>query len=82
LESLVLKAWELTEDADRTVLTSADTQSALERIRPSTAQVRFMSDLAILECDDKDLLPPEFQDLLDRREEIKERVNRFKQMNG
>jgi hypothetical protein len=37
-----------------------------------------MTDLAILECDDKDVLPPEYQDWLDRRQELEERVARFK----
>lgn len=82
LESMVLKAWELAEDAGRTELTPADAAGALERIRPSTAQVQFMTDLAVLECDDKDVLPPEFQDLLDKRRELEERVVRFKATHG
>lgn len=82
LESMVLKAWELAEDAGRTELTPQDAAGALERIRPSTAQVQFMTDLAVLECDDKDVLPPEFQDLLDKRKELEERVVRFKATHG
>lgn len=82
LESMVLKAWELAEDAGRSELTPADAAGALERIRPSTAQVQFMTDLAVLECDDKDVLPPEFQDLLDKRRELEERVVRFKATHG
>jgi transitional endoplasmic reticulum ATPase len=78
LESMVLKAWELAEDAGRPELTAESVAGALERIRPSTAQVQFMTDLAVLECDDKDVLPPEFQDLLDQRKELEERVARFK----
>ncbi|MBP2019731.1 SpoVK/Ycf46/Vps4 family AAA+-type ATPase [Symbiobacterium terraclitae] len=81
LESVVLKAWELAEDAGRGEITQEDIDGALERIRPSTAQVEFMSDLAILECDDKDVLPPEFRDLLDDRKALEERVQRFKLMN-
>lgn len=78
LESVVLKAWELAEDVGRQELTEADLQGALDRIRPSTAQVEFMTDLAILECDDKDVLPPEFQDRLDDRQALEDRVARFK----
>lgn len=78
LESVVLKAWELAEDAGHGELTAADVSGALDRVRPSTAQVQFMTDLAILECDDKDVLPPEFQDLLDKRKELEERVAVFK----
>jgi SpoVK/Ycf46/Vps4 family AAA+-type ATPase len=82
LESMVLKAWELAEDAGHQELTGHDMKGALERIRPSTAQVAFMTDLAVLECDDKDVLPPEFQDWLDQRAQLEERVNRFKATHG
>jgi transitional endoplasmic reticulum ATPase len=78
LESVVLKAWELSEDAGHTELTADDLTGALERIRPSTAQVAFMTDLAILECDDMDVLPPEYQDQLAKREVLEERVARYK----
>lgn len=81
LESVVLKAWELAEDAGRTEIIQADIEGALERIRPSTGQVEFMTDLAILECDDKDVLPSEFRDLLDDRKALEERVQRYKLMN-
>ncbi len=78
LESVVLKAWELAEDGGRTEIAQEDLDRALERIRPSTAQVEFMTDLAILECDDKDVLPPEFRDRLDDRQAVEDRVQRFK----
>lgn len=78
LESVILKAWELAEDAGRAEVMQPDLVSALERIRPSTAQVEFMTDLAILECDDKDVLPPEYRDRLDDRKELEKRVLRFK----
>jgi transitional endoplasmic reticulum ATPase len=78
LESVVLKGWELAEDAGRTEFAPPDLTGALQRIRPSTAQVEFMTDLAILECDDKDVLPPEYQDRLDNRPAVEERVARFK----
>jgi SpoVK/Ycf46/Vps4 family AAA+-type ATPase len=81
LESVVLKAWELAEDAGRAEVAQQDIDAALERIRPSTAQVEFMTDLAILECDDKDVLPPEFRDRLDNRKALEERVQRFKLTN-
>lgn len=80
LESVVLKAWELAEDKGRGEVTQAEIEAALERIRPSTAQVEFMTDLAVLECDDKDVLPPEFRDRLDDRKALEERVQRFKAM--
>ncbi|HEY3368575.1 MAG TPA: ATP-binding protein [Symbiobacteriaceae bacterium] len=78
LESVVLKAWEMADDAGHPELTPADLDGALARIRPSTAQVEFMTDLAIMECDDKDVLPPEFQSRLDNRTALEERVTKFK----
>lgn len=78
LESVVLKAWELAEDRGRPEIADPDMAQALARIRPSTAQVEFMTDLALLECDDKDVLPPEFQDQLDNRQALEERVERFR----
>lgn len=77
LESVVLKAWELAEDGGRAEVSGTDVEGALTRIRPSTTQVEFMTDLAILECDDKDVLPPEFQDRLDNRKALEERVSSF-----
>ncbi len=78
LESVVLKAWELGEDAGRPELTVADVEGALAKIRPSTAQVEFMTNLALLECDDKDVLPPEFQDRLDNRRALEDSVEKFR----
>lgn len=78
LESVLLKAWELAEDAGHAELTAEAVTGALDRIRPSTAQVEFMTDIAILECDDKDVLPPEFQARLDDRKGLEERVERFR----
>ena len=45
-------------------MTAAILGEAIERCRPSTQQVQFMTMLAIEECDDKDLLPDKYKGLL------------------
>jgi hypothetical protein len=49
------------------VLTSDIITKAIDRCRPSTQQVQFMTMLAIEECDDKDLLPDKYKGLLDTK---------------
>lgn len=69
IETVVRKAYEIanedeTEDA---VLTSDIITKAIDRCRPSTQQIQFMTMLAIEECDDKDLLPEKYRGLLDTK---------------
>ena len=45
---------------------------AIEKCRPSTQQVEFMTMLAIRETDDKDLLPERYKYLLDDKENLKD----------
>jgi len=65
IEIVVRKAYELAneDDTEGTILTSAILEEAIERCRPSTQQVQFMTMLAIEECDDKDLLPDKYKEL-------------------
>ncbi|HHW00914.1 MAG TPA: ATP-binding protein [Clostridiaceae bacterium] len=65
IEIVVRKAYELAneDDTEGTILTSGILEEAIERCRPSTQQVQFMTMLAIEECDDKDLLPDKYKDL-------------------
>ena len=69
IETVVRKAYEIAneEDIEGNVLTEQVLKEALMRIRPSTQQVEFMTMLAIEECDDKDLLPEKYKNLLDDR---------------
>jgi SpoVK/Ycf46/Vps4 family AAA+-type ATPase len=70
IETVVRKAYELANEDDNpdTVLTSEILGEAIKRCRPSTQQVQFMTMLAIEECDDKDLLPDRYKDILDDRQ--------------
>jgi len=70
IETVVRKAYEIANDAgmESAVLTSNILNEAIKRCRPSTQQVEFMTMMAIKECDDKDLLPDSYKELLDSRE--------------
>lgn len=59
IETVVRKAYELAneDDTEGTTLTVEILDKAIKKCRPSTQQVEFMTDLAINECDDDDLLP-------------------------
>lgn len=72
IETVVRKAYELAneDDIEGTVVTSGILNEAIQRCRPSTQQVEYMTMLAVKECDDKDLLPDRYKALLDNREEL------------
>jgi len=63
----VRKAYEIAneENIEGGTITEDVLKEAVMRLRPSTQQVEFMTMLAIKECDDKDLLPERYKDLLD-----------------
>ena len=67
IETVVRKAYEIAneDETEDTTLTAAILEEAINRCRPSTQQVQFMTMLAIEECDDKDLLPEKYRGLLD-----------------
>lgn len=67
IETVVRKAYELAneDECEGSVLTAAILNEAIQKCRPSTQQVQFMTMLAIEECDDKDLLPDKYKNLLD-----------------
>ena len=67
IETVVRKAYELAneDEFEGSVLTTAILNEAIQKCRPSTQQVQFMTMLAIEECDDKDLLPDKYKNLLD-----------------
>ncbi len=67
IETVVRKAYELANEdgMEGDVLTADVLGEAIQKCRPSTQQVQFMTMLAIEECDDKDLLPDKYKGLLD-----------------
>lgn len=72
IETVVRKAYEIAneDNIEGTLLSSAILEEAITRCRPSTQQVEYMTMLAIKECDDKDLLPEKYQQLLDERSNL------------
>ena len=72
IEAGVVKAAELVEDEE---LDPAEALvQAVQRIRPSTADIEFMTLLAIAECNDLDLLPPKYRALLDDRKTLQQKL--------
>ncbi|MCX7709586.1 MAG: ATP-binding protein [Clostridia bacterium] len=72
IETVVRKAYEIAneDDVEGTIITAEILQQAITRCRPSTQQVEFMTELAVKECDDMDLLPERYKNLLENREDV------------
>lgn len=66
IEAAIVKASELIEDEDLDPSTAI--LQAVYRLSPSTADIDFMTQLAIKECNDMDLLPPRYQESLLERD--------------
>jgi len=81
-ETVVVKAVELADDDDRDTVVADDLLAAAAAISPSTAETQYMTDLAIVECNDKSLLPPGYRTKLDDRaaleESLREEEPRFR----
>jgi transitional endoplasmic reticulum ATPase len=72
IEAVTVKAAELVEDED---LDPAEALiQAVQRIRPSTADIEFMTLLALKEVNDLDLLPPNYRGLLEDRQELEKKL--------
>lgn len=69
IETIVRKAYELAneDDAPGEVITEKILTLAINKCRPSTQQIELMTELAVKEIDDKDLLPERYQDYLNNR---------------
>lgn len=67
IEALVLKALEVAEDAGSDVVTDEHLAHALEAYVPTTRNIQAQVRLALAECNDKDLLPPQYREFLDER---------------
>jgi AAA+ superfamily predicted ATPase len=81
IEAAVVKAAEIIEDEGQEMTWAI--QSAVERLSPSTADIELMTYLAVQECNDRDLLPPKYQKMLDDRVALAEKVEQVQaQANG
>lgn len=72
IEAAVVKAAEIIEDEGQEIVWAI--QSAVERLSPSTADIELMTYLAIQECNDQDLLPPKYREMLADRAALDKRV--------
>ncbi len=69
LEALVLKAADVAEDAGSGVVLAEHIQYALEVFRPTTGDIEMMTQLALKEANDLDLLPPAYrQKVMEKRD--------------
>jgi SpoVK/Ycf46/Vps4 family AAA+-type ATPase len=62
LEALALKMAEVAEDAGREAVEMDDAEYANKVYRPTTQDIEKMTRLALDECNDLDLLPPEWKE--------------------
>ena len=72
IELVTVKAVEAMEDEGKTPEDALEYATTV--ISPSTADVEFMTLLAVRECNDKTLLPPQYQKLIDQREELEKQI--------
>jgi AAA+ superfamily predicted ATPase len=76
IEAAVIKAAEIIEDEDQAPSCAID--SACERLSPSTADIELMTALAIRECNDRDLLPPRYREMLNDRQKLDDQISEKK----
>ena len=72
IELVTVKAVEVMEDEGKSPEDALE--YAMTVISPSTADVEFMTLLAVRECNDKTLLPPKYQKLIEKRDELEAQI--------
>ena len=72
IEAAVVKAYRLTQDEG--LEPPEAILEAVSRLRPSTGDIGFMTDLAIAEISDTDLLPEKYRAMLDDRAALEDRI--------
>ncbi|RJO60380.1 MAG: ATP-binding protein [Dehalococcoidia bacterium] len=77
LEALVVKALEIAQDDGWVALDGSYLLKAVERLSPSTSDVEYMTMIAIRECNDLDLLPEGYRDMLRDRNRLDQRVEQL-----
>lgn len=75
IEALVLKAFEIAEDSGSNVVRNEHIKEAMDLYIPTTRDIQRQVKLALQECNDKSLLPPEYRKLLEEKQ--KERSEPF-----
>ena len=56
IEVVIRKAYELTCDRGMEIINSERLNEAVDKCQPNTDQIELMTELALWECDDKDML--------------------------
>ncbi len=74
LELVIVKAVEIADDEDRETVIGRDLLDARGLVSPSTAETQYMTDLAVMECTDKSLLPLGYRAKLDDRTALEDSV--------
>lgn len=74
IEAGIIKAAELIED--EALEPGLAIEQAVRRLRSSTADIQLMTLLAVQECNDPDLLPPYYREMLDNRAELAQQVEK------
>lgn len=71
IDTVVRKAYEIAcnKNPEQPIITGAILKEALKKCRPSTQEVEFMTELAIAECDDIDLLPKKYWSRFEQRQQ-------------
>jgi AAA+ superfamily predicted ATPase len=69
MEALVLKAYEIADDSGE-AFSAKHLMGALEVYIPTTQGIKEMTDLALAECSDIDLLPPEYRDAVRKKRQV------------
>jgi ATP-dependent 26S proteasome regulatory subunit len=80
IEAVVVKAAEIVEDED--VEPTRALSQAVQRLSPSTADIQLMTLLAVAECNDRDLLPPKYREMLDDRAALADQVKAAREDEG
>lgn len=74
IEALVLKAAEYMEDSGGEALSDEHLRKALTTYVPTTRDVQQQIKLALAECNDLDVVPPEYRHLIEERHKKEERI--------
>jgi AAA+ superfamily predicted ATPase len=80
IEAAVVKAVEIVEDEGIEIDRALG--EAVKRLSPSTSEIQLMTLLAVAECNDRDLLPPKYREMLSDRAGLADKLVAARQGEG
>jgi AAA+ superfamily predicted ATPase len=80
IEAAVVKAAEIVDDEN--VEPASALSQAVKRLSPSTADLQLMTLLAVAECNDRDVLPPKYREMLDDRAALANKLHAAREAEG